>query len=153
MSDLSLLEIEFKLLTPEYLKNQRRELKRAKSLQKLSSKDFRDADSQDFKDVPSTASPDLEQGKTLPEYLQQDVPDHFKFQPLVDPDEFYSDKQTYIILDANYQIWRFTSTWGLYIIPPLCFLRVVANKILVHRYPFHTILPVSYCNDRSIISS
>jgi len=134
MSDLTLLEIDFRLLDKQHLKAQRREQKAAKlKKQSSNSKDFRDADSQDFKDVPSEASPDLEQGKTLPEYLQGDVPDEYKFQALVDPDEYYSDKQTYVILDANYSIWRFTSTWAFYCIPPLCFLRVIANKILVHR--------------------
>uniref|UniRef100_H2ZFQ2 Sodium channel protein n=1 Tax=Ciona savignyi TaxID=51511 RepID=H2ZFQ2_CIOSA len=83
---------------------------------------------------------DLEQGKTLPEYLQGDVPDGYKCRPLVDPDPYYDDKNTYIILDQNYVIYRFSATRSLYFIGALNIFRRIAARILVHSYPFTHII-------------
>uniref|UniRef100_H2ZFQ6 Sodium channel protein n=1 Tax=Ciona savignyi TaxID=51511 RepID=H2ZFQ6_CIOSA len=86
------------------------------------------------------ANADLEQGKTLPEYLQGDVPDGYKCRPLVDPDPYYDDKNTYIILDQNYVIYRFSATRSLYFIGALNIFRRIAARILVHSYPFTHII-------------
>nr|CAB3265897.1 sodium channel protein type 9 subunit alpha [Phallusia mammillata] len=129
MSTLTLLEVFFTPLTEEKIREQERTV--ALTNDKRRKKTFKEDEAEEAS-KNSHATSDLEAGKTLPEYLQGDVPEDYKFRPLVDPDHYYDDKNTYIVLDQNYNIYRFSATRALYCFGPLSFVRRIANRVLVH---------------------
>ena len=45
--------------------------------------------------------------------------------------------QTYVILNENYVIYRFSATRSLFCFGPLSFVRKCANRILIHPYPLN----------------
>uniref|UniRef100_F6QCF9 Sodium channel protein n=1 Tax=Ciona intestinalis TaxID=7719 RepID=F6QCF9_CIOIN len=139
MSTLTLLEVQFTLLTSRQIQEQERRILLAND--KRRKKTFKEEEAEEYS-KDSKANPDLEQGKTLPEYLQGDVPDNYKCRPLVDPDPYYDDKNTFIILDQNYVIYRFSATRALYLFGALNIMRRIACRVLVHSL-FNSIIMVT----------
>nr|BCR34228.1 sodium channel protein type 1 subunit alpha [Ciona intestinalis] len=139
MSTLTLLEVQFTLLTSRQIQEQERRILLAND--KRRKKTFKEEEAEEYS-KDSKANPDLEQGKTLPEYLQGDVPDNYKCRPLVDPDPYYDDKNTFIILDQNYVIYRFSATRALYLFGALNIMRRIASRVLVHSL-FNSIIMVT----------
>jgi len=67
--------------------------------EKHEEKDKNDDDSK-----PEQPMPDLEQGKTLPEYLQDDVCEEYKCLALEDPDPYYQNKNVRLRLIVGFEI-------------------------------------------------
>ncbi|XP_057193158.1 sodium channel, voltage-gated, type I like, alpha b isoform X2 [Triplophysa rosa] len=74
---------------------------------------------------------DLEAGKSLP-FIYGDVPSAFVSVPLEDLDTYYSNQNTFIVLNRGKTIFRFNATPAVYILSPFNPLRRISIKILVH---------------------
>ncbi|CAJ1071602.1 sodium channel protein type 4 subunit alpha-like [Xyrichtys novacula] len=73
---------------------------------------------------------DLEAGKQLPRIFG-DIPTELIGVPLEDIDPFYyKNQRTFVVLNKGKVIFRFSSTYALYILSPFHFLRTIAIKIL-----------------------
>lgn len=80
--------------------------------------------------IPEAPNIDLEAGKIIPEYLCAEVPAELIGIPLVDPDPHYSDKGTYVVVDAQKTVYRFSMHFALYIFGPLNPIRRMTTEIL-----------------------
>lgn len=80
--------------------------------------------------IPLTPNIDLEAGKIIPEYLCAEVPPDLIGVPLVDPDPHYADKGTYVVVDNNKMVYRFSMHYALYIFGPLNPIRRMTTQIL-----------------------
>ncbi|XP_044160926.1 sodium channel protein type 2 subunit alpha-like isoform X11 [Bufo gargarizans] len=74
---------------------------------------------------------DLEAGKSLP-FIYGDIPSGMVSEPMEDIDPYYSNKQTFIVLNRGKAIFRFSATSALYILTPFNPIRRYSIKILVH---------------------
>uniref|UniRef100_A0A8C2JLZ2 Sodium channel protein n=1 Tax=Cyprinus carpio TaxID=7962 RepID=A0A8C2JLZ2_CYPCA len=73
---------------------------------------------------------DLEAGKSLP-FIYGDIPPEFVSVPLEDLDTYYSNQNTFIVLNRGKTIFRFNATPALYILSPFNPLRRISIKVLV----------------------
>ncbi|NXA08174.1 SCNAA protein, partial [Sapayoa aenigma] len=74
---------------------------------------------------------DLKICKTLPS-LYGDIPAEFIGEPLEDFDPYYSDHKTFMVLNKQRTIFRFTATHVLCIFGPFNPIRKMAIKILIN---------------------
>ncbi|XP_051799245.1 sodium channel, voltage-gated, type I like, alpha b isoform X2 [Acanthochromis polyacanthus] len=74
---------------------------------------------------------DLEAGKSLP-FIYGDTPPHLVSTPLEDMDPYYSNQETFIVLNRGKAIFRFNATPALYMLTPFNPLRRIAIRVLVH---------------------
>ncbi|NXX16096.1 SCN1A protein, partial [Podargus strigoides] len=74
-------------------------------------------------------SNDLEAGKTLP-FIYGDIPPGMVSEPLEDLDPYYINKKTFIVLNKEKTIFRFSATPALYLLSPFNIIRRIAIKIL-----------------------
>ncbi|XP_077966258.1 sodium channel protein type 3 subunit alpha-like isoform X1 [Styela clava] len=141
MSALELADITVEKLTREHLRN-------INDTTSTKSRDEHRASRRGSDNAPPPIHPniDLEQGKTLPEYLQGDIPDDYLCQELVDIDPYYADKRTYVILDKNYVIYRLTCDRALYCLGPLNIVRKITNRIYIHSVFNSIIMLTILCN-------
>nr|BAA04133.1 voltage-gated sodium channel [Halocynthia roretzi] len=130
MSTTDLLDISIEPLTLEYLRNI--DNIPIKSRDRTISNSSKRKGSDNVATPKLHPNPDLEQGKTLPEYLQGDLPDKYLCQALVDPDPFYANKKTYVVFDKNKVIYRFSCEKALFCLGPLNPVRRIANMIYIH---------------------
>lgn len=54
--------------------------------------------------------------------------------PIKDPDPFYADQKTFLVLNKRRQIYRFSSSKSLFIFEKLSKIRLTAIKIYIHPY-------------------
>uniref|UniRef100_A0A3Q1FP53 Sodium channel protein n=1 Tax=Acanthochromis polyacanthus TaxID=80966 RepID=A0A3Q1FP53_9TELE len=73
---------------------------------------------------------DLEAGKSLP-FIYGDTPPHLVSTPLEDMDPYYSNQETFIVLNRGKAIFRFNATPALYMLTPFNPLRRIAIRVLV----------------------
>ncbi|XP_029813807.1 sodium channel protein type 5 subunit alpha-like [Manacus vitellinus] len=78
---------------------------------------------------------DLQIYKKLPS-LYGDIPSELIGEPLKDFDPYYSDHKTFMVLNKQRTIFRFTATPALCIFGPFNPIRKAAIKILTNSYPF-----------------
>uniref|UniRef100_A0A3B3SXP9 Sodium channel protein n=1 Tax=Paramormyrops kingsleyae TaxID=1676925 RepID=A0A3B3SXP9_9TELE len=79
---------------------------------------------------------DLEAGKQLPRIFG-DIPTKLVGVPLEDLDPFYfKNQRTFVVLNKDKAIFRFSATSALYIFSPFHPIRRISIRILVHSYPF-----------------
>ncbi|XP_027767309.1 sodium channel protein type 2 subunit alpha-like [Empidonax traillii] len=78
-------------------------------------------------------SNDLEAGKILP-FIYGDIPSGMVSEPLEDLDPYYINKKTFIVLNKEKKIHRFSATPALYLFSPFHVIRRKAIKILVHSW-------------------
>ncbi|NWQ81069.1 SCN4A protein, partial [Columbina picui] len=78
---------------------------------------------------------DLKTYKKLPS-LYGDIPVELIGEPLEDLDPYYSDHQTFMVINKRRTIFRFTATPALCIFGPFNPVRKAAIKIITHLYPF-----------------
>ncbi|XP_076822135.1 sodium channel protein type 4 subunit alpha B-like [Clavelina lepadiformis] len=128
---LELLDVAFVKLTRNLIKEQERRI--ANTNDRRRKKTFKEDEAEEASRKLDPVA-DLEQGKTLPEYLQGDVEESQLCVPLVDPDPYYHDKNTFIILDNKYSIYRFSASRALLCISPLNFVRRAALKTLINPF-------------------
>lgn len=154
-ADQSLLDIEFIELTEHYIKQNFEYQKRKKLEEKheknppkhnKNRKSVKSADAAETQrltktqnddsfpfvkaTIPEKPHIDLEAGRIIPEYLCSDFPEQLVGVPLVDPDPHYADKGTYVVIDAQKTIYRFSLHYALYAFGPLNPIRRVTSKIL-----------------------
>uniref|UniRef100_A0A3B3QBP6 Sodium channel protein n=1 Tax=Paramormyrops kingsleyae TaxID=1676925 RepID=A0A3B3QBP6_9TELE len=82
---------------------------------------------------------DLEAGKSLP-FIYGDIPKGMVSTPLEDLDPYYSNQQTFIVLNRGKAIFRFNATPALYILSSFNPIRRLSIMVLVHSYPFFLIM-------------
>ncbi|KAG9477265.1 hypothetical protein GDO78_002582 [Eleutherodactylus coqui] len=73
---------------------------------------------------------DLEAGKKLP-FIYGDIPPGMVSVPLEDPDPYYANQKTFIVLNRGKAISRFSATSALYLLTPFNPIRKAAIKILI----------------------
>ncbi|XP_073329243.1 sodium channel, voltage-gated, type I-like, alpha [Pagrus major] len=76
-------------------------------------------------------SRDLAAGTSLP-LLYGDVPKAMVATPLEDLDPYYSNQETFIVVNKGNFIYRFNATPALYLLSPFNLIRRISIKILVH---------------------
>ncbi|XP_023683781.1 sodium channel, voltage-gated, type I like, alpha b isoform X5 [Paramormyrops kingsleyae] len=74
---------------------------------------------------------DLEAGKSLP-FIYGDIPKGMVSTPLEDLDPYYSNQQTFIVLNRGKAIFRFNATPALYILSSFNPIRRLSIMVLVH---------------------
>ncbi|XP_048835106.1 sodium channel, voltage-gated, type I like, alpha b isoform X4 [Brienomyrus brachyistius] len=74
---------------------------------------------------------DLEAGKSLP-FIYGDTPKGMVSTPLEDLDPYYSNQQTFIVLNRGKAIFRFNATPALYFLSSFNPIRRLAIMVLVH---------------------
>uniref|UniRef100_A0A8C6VCG8 Sodium channel protein n=1 Tax=Naja naja TaxID=35670 RepID=A0A8C6VCG8_NAJNA len=121
--------------TPESLAAIEQRITEEKAKQKVD-QEQKEEDHDESKPKPNT---DLEAGKPLP-FIYGEIPPHFVSQPLEDLDPYYANKKTFIVLNKGKTIFRFSATPALYMLSPFSTLRRISIKILVHSYPFTTMV-------------
>ncbi|NXA14190.1 SCN2A protein, partial [Sapayoa aenigma] len=84
---------------------------------------------------------DLEADKKLP-FIYGDIPPGMVSEPLEDLDPYYINKKTFIVLNKEKTIHRFSATPALYLLSPFNIIRRIAIKILVHSYPLSGLLKI-----------
>uniref|UniRef100_A0A3B5MYS8 Sodium channel protein n=1 Tax=Xiphophorus couchianus TaxID=32473 RepID=A0A3B5MYS8_9TELE len=128
----------FKKFTPESLANIEKRIQEEKN--KKPPKPRSDSSHRDTSDdnEPKPNS-DLEAGKSLP-FIYGDIPDGMAATPLEDLDPYYLNQKTFIVLNKGKTIFRFSATPSLYIISPFNPFRRIAIKILIHSYPFTSLM-------------
>ncbi|KAG8124971.1 hypothetical protein E2320_020249 [Naja naja] len=105
--------------TPESLAAIEQRITEEKAKQKVD-QEQKEEDHDESKPKPNT---DLEAGKPLP-FIYGEIPPHF----------------TFIVLNKGKTIFRFSATPALYMLSPFSTLRRISIKILVHSYPFTTMV-------------
>ncbi|CAG05433.1 unnamed protein product [Tetraodon nigroviridis] len=124
----------FKKFTPESLANIEKRIQEEKN--KKPPKPRSDSSHRDTSDEnEEKPNSDLEAGKSLP-FIYGDAPAGMIATPLEDLDPYYMNKKTFIVLNKQKTIFRFSATPSLYILSPFNLLRRIAIKILIHSYPF-----------------
>uniref|UniRef100_A0A3B5MX90 Sodium channel protein n=1 Tax=Xiphophorus couchianus TaxID=32473 RepID=A0A3B5MX90_9TELE len=133
----------FKKFTPESLANIEKRIQEEKN--KKPPKPRSDSSHRDTSDdnEPKPNS-DLEAGKSLP-FIYGDIPDGMAATPLEDLDPYYLNQKTFIVLNKGKTIFRFSATPSLYIISPFNPFRRIAIKILIHSYPFTSLIMIIMC--------
>ncbi|XP_029682500.1 sodium channel protein type 8 subunit alpha-like isoform X1 [Takifugu rubripes] len=120
----------FKKFTPESLANIERRIEEEKN--KKPPKPRSDSSHRDTSDEnEEKPNSDLEAGKSLP-FIYGDAPSGMLATPLEDLDPYYMNKKTFIVLNRQKTIFRFSATPSLYILSPFNLLRRIAIKILIH---------------------
>ncbi|XP_059156306.1 sodium channel protein type 4 subunit alpha B-like [Physella acuta] len=95
------------------------------------------SDDEDDEDEPShreenlKPNPKLEAGRKLPPSLE-DYPREYIGKPLEDLDEFYHNQKTFVVLNKDKTIFRFSATNAIFLLSPFNPIRRVAIYILVH---------------------
>ncbi|XP_021341534.1 sodium channel protein type 4 subunit alpha B-like isoform X3 [Mizuhopecten yessoensis] len=74
----------------------------------------------------------LEIGKKLPTYMQNDFPRELMGKPIEDFDEYYANKLSFAVVARDWTIFRFSATKALYILTPFNPLRRISICILTH---------------------
>ncbi|RWS25341.1 voltage-gated sodium channel-like protein, partial [Leptotrombidium deliense] len=83
-----------------------------------------------------SANPQLEAFKTLPIPLQRKFPKVLTSTPIHEIDSYYTEMEisTFVVINKNFDIWRFNTMSSLYMLTPFNPLRRVAIYILTHPY-------------------
>ncbi|KAL7991669.1 hypothetical protein Chor_015925, partial [Crotalus horridus] len=134
--------------TPESLAAIEQRITEEKDKRKVE-QEQKEEDNDEGKPKPNT---DLEAGKPLP-LIYGDIPPHLVSEPLEDLDPYYANKKTFIVLNKGKSIFRFSATPALYMLSPFSTLRRISIKILVHSYPFTTVVFNRICKPRQCFSS
>ncbi|XP_033734222.1 sodium channel protein para-like isoform X6 [Pecten maximus] len=74
----------------------------------------------------------LEIGKKLPTYMQNDFPRELMGKPIEDFDDYYANKLSFAVVARDWTIFRFSATKALYILTPFNPLRKISICILTH---------------------
>ncbi|XP_069117322.1 sodium channel protein para-like isoform X6 [Argopecten irradians] len=74
----------------------------------------------------------LEIGKKLPTYMQNDFPRELMGKPIEDFDDYYANKLSFAVVARDWTIFRFSATKALYILTPFNPLRRISICILTH---------------------
>ncbi|NXK88429.1 SCNAA protein, partial [Formicarius rufipectus] len=118
----------FRLFTPESLAAiEQRIAEKKKQLEKVKGEN-KDQGVEEDKLTPQL---DLKICKTLPS-LYGDIPPEFVGEPLEDIDPYYNDHKTFMVINKNRTIFRFTATPALCIFGPFNPVRKTAIKILIN---------------------
>ncbi|NXP18530.1 SCNAA protein, partial [Scytalopus superciliaris] len=118
----------FRLFTPESLAAIKKRIAEKKKQPKKVKGKNKDRGVEENKLTPQL---DLKTCKTLPS-LYGDIPPEFVGEPLEDLDPYYSDHKTFMVLNKERTIHRFTATPALCIFGPFNLVRKKAIKILTN---------------------
>ncbi|KAK0046501.1 voltage-gated sodium channel alpha subunit LNav14b21+ [Biomphalaria pfeifferi] len=124
----SLFKIERRIAEEEAAKH-------AEKCKPESDDDDSDSDDPSNQEEALKPNPKLEAGRKLPPSLE-DYPKEYIGKPLEDLDEFYHNQKTFVVLNKDKAIFRFSATNALFLLSPFNPIRRVAIYILVHPYPF-----------------
>ncbi|BFZ07041.1 hypothetical protein BsWGS_10080 [Bradybaena similaris] len=79
-------------------------------------------------------NPKLEAGRKLPPSLEN-YPREYVGMPLEDLDEYYHNQKTFVVLNRDKAIFRFSATNAIFLLSPFNPIRRTAIYILTHPYP------------------
>ncbi|BFZ11652.1 hypothetical protein BsWGS_14691 [Bradybaena similaris] len=82
-------------------------------------------------------NPKLEAGRKLPPSLE-DCPPEFFGKPLEDLDEFYHNQKTFVVINKDKNVYRFSATNAIFLLTPFNPIRRMSIYILVH--PFFNLI-------------
>ncbi|XP_055878721.1 sodium channel protein type 4 subunit alpha B-like isoform X2 [Biomphalaria glabrata] len=122
----SLFKIERRIAEEEAAKH-------AEKCKPESDDDDSDSDDPSNQEEALKPNPKLEAGRKLPPSLE-DYPKEYIGKPLEDLDEFYHNQKTFVVLNKDKAIFRFSATNALFLLSPFNPIRRVAIYILVHPF-------------------
>nr|AKH03687.1 voltage-gated sodium channel alpha subunit LNav14a21+ [Lymnaea stagnalis] len=126
----------FRLFTRESLFNIERRIaeeEAAKHAEKVKPESDDEEDDDDASQNEETLKPNpkLEAGRKLPPSLE-DYPREYIGKPLEDLDEFYHNQKTFVVLNKDKAIFRFSATNAIFLLSPFNPIRRTAIYILTH---------------------